>query len=188
MSVNVRESFLDCTEQGDFYILLQPTKLWWQVKVDPDAAALREAIDVQANRRANARFIEQRGMKKVRDGACLAQTLLNKVGALQNGLRIVPLGREQMEFHCQSRQVLPETVMQPSRNSAAFVILQRQNSPAETPGGCFCPPAGGSVRVDFQQTHGLAIVVSQRRPAAGNDNFGTILPRVAKLSLPAVAL
>jgi hypothetical protein len=90
MSVNVRESFLHCAEQGDFYVLLQPIKLWWQVKVDLDAAALREAIDVQANSRANPRFIEQWGMKQVRDGACLAQTLLDKLGALQDGLRSFP--------------------------------------------------------------------------------------------------
>jgi hypothetical protein len=78
--------------------------------------------------------------------------------------------------------------MQASRNSAAFIILQRQDSAAETPGGCFCSPARGDIRIDFQRTHALAIVVSQRRPAAGNDNFGTILPPVAKLALPAVAL
>src|SRR5205814_10039096 len=78
--------------------------------------------------------------------------------------------------------------MQISCDPTPFIILQCQDSTAETPCSLLSPFASGYVGIDFQPTHGLAAVISQCRPAAGDCNLGAILCDVSKFSLPAVGM
>jgi hypothetical protein len=59
MTVNICEALLDHPENGNFHFVGQPAKLVWDLQVNFDPAAFREAIHVPAKRGRKAGRIKQ---------------------------------------------------------------------------------------------------------------------------------
>ena len=91
MSVHVRQSLLYRSEQCDLDIPVHPSKRWGQFEIHLDSASLREAVHVPTSRRPEPRFIQQRRMQEIGDGACLGQALVHNFATFrkQCGLPIV---------------------------------------------------------------------------------------------------
>ena len=60
--MDICESLLYCSEQGDFDIAVHAFKFWREVQIYLDAAPPGKTVHIPANRRAKSRLIQHRRM------------------------------------------------------------------------------------------------------------------------------
>src|ERR1700688_35228 len=128
VTVNVRQTFLNDTEDSDFHFRRQAAEIVRNYQIDINLAALRETIHVPAQSRSKTRQVEKRGVKEMGNGANLTGNLLHQHGIIRN--RACRPGIEQMRLrlhdayvHADRSQQLPDAVMQLASNALAFFVL-----------------------------------------------------------------
>ena len=131
MTVNVGKGFLNQAEDCGLQDLRKPAQLAGHVQGHFEAAAGGESVDIPAERRNQACFVEKRRMQQVRHGSKLAAHFFHHgFGVLENALPLW-IGTYEFRFQpvhiqLQSHQQLPRTVVQFAGDSPALFILRLQ--------------------------------------------------------------
>lgn len=69
VSMNIREAFLGNAEQGHFGLLSYSSQVLRDIRVHENTTAFRKSMHILRECRAETNFIQQRGMKKMRQGS-----------------------------------------------------------------------------------------------------------------------
>src|SRR5205807_6800372 len=86
MAMNVRQTFLDNTENGRFQVGRQAPKITRNFQVYFDLAALRESFQVQPQSGGKSDFIQERRMQQMRNRPHFVGEFAEKPQALPNYL------------------------------------------------------------------------------------------------------
>src|SRR5579864_410730 len=78
VTVNVGETLLNKPKDCDFHLVRESAELRWNLEVDFDVAAFREAVHIPAQSRCKAGDVKQRWVSQMRNGANLFADLLNE--------------------------------------------------------------------------------------------------------------
>jgi len=129
MALNVGEAFLNDAEEGDFDGLRQAAEVFGKDKFGFNAAALAETADIFLESGNQAKFIEQRRMEKVGEGANFARHLLEEDagffegvfgGFAEGGRRLADLGEAQVH----GQNGLRHAIVEFAADAAALFVLQ----------------------------------------------------------------
>jgi|SRR5208282_379422 len=140
MALNVGEAFLNDAEEGDFDGLRQAAEVLGKDKFGFNAAALAETADIFLESGDQAKFIEQRRMEKVGEGADFAGHLLQKGagffegafgGFAEGGGRLTDLSKAQVH----GQNGLRHAIVKFAADAAALFVLQLEQLNGELADG-----------------------------------------------------
>src|SRR5260221_12144524 len=83
--MNVAERLFNQAKEGYLDGLREAAKLWCDFEVHFDLGAFGKTVDDPAGGGDQARFIQQRGMQKLREGANFLETLIDPLGCFRYG-------------------------------------------------------------------------------------------------------
>src|SRR5579863_7920058 len=86
MTMNIRETLLHGPEDRRFRLPTQPPKIFGDLQIHFNLAALGESLDIPEESRSKSRFIQQRGMEQVGNRANFSTEFLYQRRAVVNRL------------------------------------------------------------------------------------------------------
>ncbi len=126
--MNVCKTLLHGTENRRFRLTRQPLKTRGDFQIHFDLAAFGESIDVPVESGRKSRFVEQRWMEQVGDGADLSteflyqsRTVVNRTGSLGEAFDV---GSHRRKVHSEGGQHLAYAVVQLAGDAPSLIILQ----------------------------------------------------------------
>jgi hypothetical protein len=81
--MDIREGFLHNPEEGSLDVSAESAKVWRDIKIHLQPAALRKPVHIPSSRRAKAGLVKQRWVKQMRDRTCFIQALIRHLEAFR---------------------------------------------------------------------------------------------------------
>jgi len=85
VAADVAERFLDDAKQGQFHWLRKTSDFAGDLKIDLNLGAVGKTVDQPAGGGEESRFVEERRMEKLREGANFLEAVVDPLGSFRNG-------------------------------------------------------------------------------------------------------